>query len=621
MNNITWDQYTYIKKAEDDFILLQIYEIDMADGDLNAGALLSRIGYWSRRDDKGALKVRVRKDGFLWIVKDHKDWFEEIRLPRGKLRTAAERLVTLGLIETKVFKFAGNPTTHYRIIQEEFMRQHNLILKNRYLERTDRQNEKERKRKEKMITLGQETLVRSNPNKPIPAGLPRSNQTNIGGFVQIQPKECPDLTKGMPRSNQTSTGTTTKTTTEILKKERKKEKTLSPSLEGQKNDFIAKDNVLVWGTIHAYNFLVTKISDYLPDYTRPEHRLFFNKPIGADDQDRIGEVIGNIDALDKNSEAVFQGKRLNWNHIESVLSKKAIDWLYLEEFEFWDKFNLKTILKPKNFKNYLHKQDFDKLMGWRFKDKAQAYKALEKMMVDMRVHVYKELGSDAELFLSEFPNEKKAFYQALEEKDPEFKRPRKKINLFCETPEQFRPMLLVRKDSIEDIEELRQANPKLAHLVPVIIQEELDKERQAREQSRRQVEGLKALRNDDYRFFSLWEGMDTMGRASALTSGFCWPNRERPSCSWSKYQVLELAKSFERLPSQIKKKELRKEDKKELAEKESTRMITKSFVKKMGVHGEGVEVETKLSFEYPDFLDALKENEGAVKALGLAIAA
>lgn len=87
-------------------------------GDLVAGALLGQILYWFGVGKDGKSRARIVKDGYLWIAKARADWWNEIRITPKQYDRAAKILKDKGFIEVKTYKFAGNPTTHLRIIPE-----------------------------------------------------------------------------------------------------------------------------------------------------------------------------------------------------------------------------------------------------------------------------------------------------------------------------------------------------------------------------------------------------------------------------------------------------------------------------------------------------------------------
>jgi hypothetical protein len=72
---------------------------------LEAAMMLSQLLYWTPK--------AVLPGG--WIAKSDKDWKKELGLKRYGHRNATKILKNMGIIETKIKKFRGAPTTHYRV--------------------------------------------------------------------------------------------------------------------------------------------------------------------------------------------------------------------------------------------------------------------------------------------------------------------------------------------------------------------------------------------------------------------------------------------------------------------------------------------------------------------------
>ena len=83
-------------------------------GDLIEGTLLSRIIYWFTPDKNGRSKIRVVKDGKLWIAKQRKDWWEEIRITERQYDKAIKGLEQKGFVVLAKYKFNSMPTVHIR---------------------------------------------------------------------------------------------------------------------------------------------------------------------------------------------------------------------------------------------------------------------------------------------------------------------------------------------------------------------------------------------------------------------------------------------------------------------------------------------------------------------------
>lgn len=104
--------------------------IDIA-GDLVSGTLLAQILYWCGENEENG-KLRVFKDGHYWLAKGRNDWYDEVRITARQFDTAiaklearvkgADKKVTIDetkrLVEVRVFKFNGVPTTHIRPVYE-----------------------------------------------------------------------------------------------------------------------------------------------------------------------------------------------------------------------------------------------------------------------------------------------------------------------------------------------------------------------------------------------------------------------------------------------------------------------------------------------------------------------
>lgn len=102
--------YFWEKSSKDVIDVKRIY-IDIAD-DLVAGILLSQIIYWNLPNEKGQTKLKVEKDGKLWLAKSRQEWWEEIRISPKQFDNAIKKLESKNIVETKLFKFNGAPTKH-----------------------------------------------------------------------------------------------------------------------------------------------------------------------------------------------------------------------------------------------------------------------------------------------------------------------------------------------------------------------------------------------------------------------------------------------------------------------------------------------------------------------------
>ncbi|WJQ79833.1 hypothetical protein [Brevibacillus brevis] len=118
---LLWEQTT-----RDCIDVKKIY-VDLAD-DLIAGILLSQIVYWFLPNKKGKTKLRVVKDGHLWLAKGREDWWDECRIKARQFDTAFKKLEQQGLVEKRTYKYNGDPTIHIRILWDNFLAQVHLLL-------------------------------------------------------------------------------------------------------------------------------------------------------------------------------------------------------------------------------------------------------------------------------------------------------------------------------------------------------------------------------------------------------------------------------------------------------------------------------------------------------------
>jgi DnaD/phage-associated family protein len=111
---LKWEQAT-----QDTIDVKKVY-VDMCQ-DLVSGVLLSQIVYWNLPNKEGKTKLRVKKDGYLWIAKGREDWWGEIRITDRQFDRAIAILKDKGLVIIDKFKFDGSPTIHIRIVWDRFL--------------------------------------------------------------------------------------------------------------------------------------------------------------------------------------------------------------------------------------------------------------------------------------------------------------------------------------------------------------------------------------------------------------------------------------------------------------------------------------------------------------------
>lgn len=107
--------------------MVRLAYVDIAE-DLIAGILLGQIVYWYMPNEQGRSKLRVKKEGTLWLAKGREDWRDEIRITPKQYDRAIKILVDKGFVEVKKFKFNGAPTNHIKLNTSEVTERVKSIL-------------------------------------------------------------------------------------------------------------------------------------------------------------------------------------------------------------------------------------------------------------------------------------------------------------------------------------------------------------------------------------------------------------------------------------------------------------------------------------------------------------
>lgn len=101
-----------------------------AAGDVMAGLHLAQIVYWHLPNRHGACKLRVQHDGQWWVAASRDEWFDATCMTARQIDRTTRILAAPAtandyqrkpLIEARVWKFGGAPTTHIRILWDNFL--------------------------------------------------------------------------------------------------------------------------------------------------------------------------------------------------------------------------------------------------------------------------------------------------------------------------------------------------------------------------------------------------------------------------------------------------------------------------------------------------------------------
>ncbi|MBI5959073.1 MAG: hypothetical protein HY866_10085 [Chloroflexi bacterium] len=201
---------------EDSIMLKRLY-IDIF-GNLVDGVLFSQIMYWHTPVKGGGPRLRIEREGHLWLAKNYDDWKEECRIPAGTARDSLRRMENLGIVIKRVWHFGQRKVPHYRIDPERFQMLVNAVedgtidkVRQQLLDAA-KQRKKEAKTRKKV----------SDGSQQIPQTTSKCRQpTDISvGSQQMQMLAANTCIRGLPTdaiyTETTNTETTTETTPSSL---------------------------------------------------------------------------------------------------------------------------------------------------------------------------------------------------------------------------------------------------------------------------------------------------------------------------------------------------------------------------------------------------------------------
>lgn len=94
---------------------------DLLEGDWPAASLLSQIVWWFTPKKEGGSKLRVKRDGLMWIAKTRNEWMVECGLTRNQYDRVISMLKRKKMIEVRVMKFAGIAMNHIHVSSENLV--------------------------------------------------------------------------------------------------------------------------------------------------------------------------------------------------------------------------------------------------------------------------------------------------------------------------------------------------------------------------------------------------------------------------------------------------------------------------------------------------------------------
>jgi hypothetical protein len=106
MGNYSDLRATLLALAGDQSVIVINRSLVQFAGSLEGGILLGQLLYWTPRSDGG------------WIAKSRSEWAEELCISAYQVRKAQQALEQMGVLQTKLEKWQGAPTLHYRLDME-----------------------------------------------------------------------------------------------------------------------------------------------------------------------------------------------------------------------------------------------------------------------------------------------------------------------------------------------------------------------------------------------------------------------------------------------------------------------------------------------------------------------
>lgn len=85
---------------------------------LEASLLLAQVAYWFKPSKTGKSKLRVKREGKLWIAKSHEAWQREVNLSPWGVRCALRTLVRDGYVERRKWFFSGKTVLHIHLTEK-----------------------------------------------------------------------------------------------------------------------------------------------------------------------------------------------------------------------------------------------------------------------------------------------------------------------------------------------------------------------------------------------------------------------------------------------------------------------------------------------------------------------
>lgn len=193
--------------SKDTIDVKRIY-IDIA-GDIASGVLLSQLIFWHLPAKDGGTKLKVEKEGYMWVRKKREDWWEECRLSPRQFDRSSIILKDLGLVDIQNFTHEGRNTKHIRLLTDNVIKAiEELNAKNKEQNKKKKKLAKKKKKKQEgsdtneMGSVGNETVSDTIPNGKCESDQEqRQSRLSEDEKSQTTPKNTPETTSAKQTGN------------------------------------------------------------------------------------------------------------------------------------------------------------------------------------------------------------------------------------------------------------------------------------------------------------------------------------------------------------------------------------------------------------------------------------
>lgn len=116
-----WDVLTkFLVEYRQDMVTVPVPILRMRDGDYKESVILWHIVFWHLPNKDGRSKLRVEKNGNLWLAMPRSDWSSKFQINPRKADRAISSLVDDGLVEKTSAMFDGKRTTLLSLLRDNF---------------------------------------------------------------------------------------------------------------------------------------------------------------------------------------------------------------------------------------------------------------------------------------------------------------------------------------------------------------------------------------------------------------------------------------------------------------------------------------------------------------------